>query len=134
MVSLRGTGVGCYHYGLGGAVRGERSLGAAHAGTVEWIWQRLSALYLLACVLLAVRASWTRPAASYQRWRMFWSAPLVRWAALLFGVSLILHAWIGLRSVLRDYVRQSGLRLIAELILGALLFGEGIWGMRIIGL
>ncbi|HET9123215.1 MAG TPA: succinate dehydrogenase, hydrophobic membrane anchor protein [Acidiferrobacteraceae bacterium] len=110
------------------------SLGAAHTGTGEWMLQRLSALYLALCLLLAVAAGWSHPYASYGRWLAFWSTSWVRWAALLFGVSLLVHTWLGLRSVLRDYVHRASIRLFAELVLGALLFGEGIWGMRMLGL
>lgn len=111
-----------------------RPLGSAHAGTLEWMLQRLTALYLgLFVLFLAVRLA-ARAPATYEAWRAFWSPSALRLATLLFAISLLLHAWVGLRSVLRDYLPSSGVRFISELVVGAALLAQALWLLRILWL
>lgn len=112
-------------------MRRGRSLGSAHAGTGEWMLQRLTALYLALFLIVAALAFLTHPDQDYAHWAHFWSRPLVRLAALLFGFGLIGHAWVGLRSVVRDYVQAPGVRFLAELVLATALVAEGLWCVRV---
>ena len=76
-----------------------------------WLVQRLSALYMLLFLLYAL-ASWTlvQPA-GYAAWRAWVLAGPMRLPALLFFAALFLHAWVGLRDVILDYVHPIWLRL-----------------------
>jgi succinate dehydrogenase / fumarate reductase membrane anchor subunit len=47
-------------------------------------------------------------------------------------VSLLLHAWIGVRNILMDYVKDPALRLtLYVLVMGALL-GYAAWSVQIL--
>jgi succinate dehydrogenase / fumarate reductase membrane anchor subunit len=87
-----------------------------------WLLQRLSALYLLGFLIWAVIAVLTRPAPwDYAAWRAFVLAPGVSVAILVLFATLLLHAWIGVRDVILDYVHPSGVRLA---LLGAVAIAE----------
>ena len=100
---------------------GERLLGGLRA----WTWQRVSALYLLGFgLVLAIRLVAT-PLADYAQWHAFWTAPPMATATLLAVVSLAVHAWVGGRDVILDYVRPRGARPVALALL-ALLIGLAV--------
>lgn len=84
----------------------ERLLGGLRA----WTLQRLSALYLLAFLaVMAVRAL-PAPPQNHAQWVQWWQPPWAAAAALLFFAALCLHAWVGARDVLLDYVKPRRLR------------------------
>ena len=91
-------------------------------GLRPWVIQRLSALFMLAClVVLAVFLAIGEPM-SFAAWRAWMSRPIAIVAVLLFFTALFSHAWIGLRDVLLDYVHPLPLRalLLAAVALGLL--------------
>ncbi|HRP94717.1 MAG TPA: succinate dehydrogenase, hydrophobic membrane anchor protein [Rhodocyclaceae bacterium] len=95
-------------------------------GQRAWIVQRLSALYLLLCVVGG--AAWLllygRP--GFEGWRGFVAHPAGALALLLFYTALFAHAWVGLRDVVLDYVHPFGLRAgVLALVAGGLLALEG---------
>ena len=48
-------------------------------------------------------------------------------AVVLFFGSLLIHAWIGMRDVLIDYVPIMSLRLVILLGIAVFLIAMGIW-------
>jgi succinate dehydrogenase / fumarate reductase membrane anchor subunit len=97
------------------------------SGLRAWVWQRLSALYVLAFTLyVTLDLAIARPF-SYGAWRQWWSEPAVKVAAALFFLMLLLHAWIGLRNVLLDYVRPSGLRASVLAAVALALVAQALW-------
>lgn len=101
-------------------------------GLSDWLWQRVSAIVFLAyCVMLAY-ALCSTPAQSFQHWYAWFMQPWVRVFTLLALLSVLIHAWVGIWTVLTDYVKLSGLRLIMQLGMIALLFVYLIWGVTIV--
>lgn len=99
-------------------------------GLRAWLWQRLSAVYLLCYAIFVMLAFAISPPDSYAAWRAWMADPLVGLATALFFVALLLHAWVGMRDVIIDYAGVLSLRL-ALLTLTALgLAGTGLWVLR----
>mgnify|MGYP000343349145 CR=1 FL=1 len=97
------------------------------SGLSAWLIQRLSALYLgaftvYALVRLAMVDSW-----SHEAWNDWLAAPLNAVTLWLAALALLLHAWVGGRDVLLDYVHPLGLRLAMLTVLAGWLLGSGIW-------
>ena len=81
------------------------------SGQRAFVAQRLSALVLLAYVAGgAVRLAFGMPV-SFERWQAWSAQPLGAPVLLLLAGALIVHAWVGLRDVVLDYVHPLGLRL-----------------------
>ena len=55
------------------------------------------------------------------------SNPLIAVAVALFFSSLLIHAWVGMRDVLIDYVPIMGLRLVILLGIAVFLIAMAIW-------
>ncbi len=97
------------------------------AGFRAWLWQRATALYLgLFLVYLLGRLVWA-PFDSAEALRA-WLGDTRVWTAFgLFGAALLLHAWIGVRDVILDYVKPPMLRLALLAATALFLLANGLW-------
>ncbi len=101
------------------------------SGTRAFVVQRVSALYMTLFIPLFLLLVWFLPPADYAAWRHLFATPAMALAVALFFFVLLLHAWVGMRDVILDYVAwHVGVRftLLALLALG--LVGEGLWLLR----
>lgn len=100
-------------------------------GFQPWLIQRLTAAYLaiyfIFFLLLLLFWDWDFPA-----WRELMGGPWMVFASLLFFVSLFLHAWIGIRDVVVDYVHPLIPRLIMLAAIVAALMYFGFWALQIL--
>ena len=53
-------------------------------------------------------------------------------ATFLFLVSVVLHAWVGMRDILMDYVKPTGWRLAAEVVVAVALVAYTGWSLQIL--
>jgi succinate dehydrogenase / fumarate reductase membrane anchor subunit len=104
-----------------------RTPGSAGSGTVEWLWQRLSAVYLGGFGLLELVYLLFHPVHDYASWRQLFHQPVLRVLWLLGFVALLAHAWIGMRSVYLDYLHAFWLRFAVTMVSAIALFACGVW-------
>jgi len=98
------------------ALRRVRHLGSAREGLKEWRLQRRSALALIPLGLYFV-ASMLWLATSDQATAAAWlSSPASALLMILFLLALFVHAVVGLRSVLDDYVHTRALLVAGDLV------------------
>jgi succinate dehydrogenase / fumarate reductase membrane anchor subunit len=53
-------------------------------------------------------------------------------ASLVFVAALLLHAWIGVRDILIDYVWHTGARVTALSVVALVLVGSGLWAAQVL--
>lgn len=104
----------------------------AHYGTGNWLVQRFSALVMAVYFVIAVPFVLWRGPASYTEWKALFAGGFFRLATMLFLVSLIWHAWIGMRDVLIDYVHHYALRVATQAACGIVLAFYVIWAASIL--
>ncbi len=105
-----------------------RSLtGSAQAGLTEWLLQRVSALYMGAFGLYVIARLLAYPVADYEAWRTWFASGAMRIGMGLFLASLLVHSWIGMRSVFMDYVKPMWLRFVVQLLTATALSLVGLW-------
>ena len=104
----------------------------AHYGVGDWLLQRLTAVVMavytvivFACVLMAPPHSWSD-------WKAMFAGGFFRAATMLFVAALLYHAWVGLRDILMDYLRATGIRLTAQFVVGIVLVSYLIWSAAIL--
>jgi succinate dehydrogenase / fumarate reductase membrane anchor subunit len=86
------------------------------SGQRAFVLQRLSALVLLAfTAAVALRFAFGAPV-SLELWQAWAAQPAAAAALLVLAAALIVHAWVGVRDVVLDYVHPLLPRLV---ILGA---------------
>ena len=104
----------------------------AHYGTGDWLLQRFTGLFMavytaatLACVL------W-QPPRSHAELKVFFGGSVMRLATTLFFAALAYHAWVGMRDILMDYVKATGLRLALQVAVGGALIAYLAWSAAIL--
>ena len=102
------------------------------SGLRAWTVQRLGALYLLVFLLFAVARIAAEPPQSYAQWRAWVTSSGVRPAMIAFFAALLLHAWVGLRDVILDYVKPLPLRAGVLAIVAAGLALLAAWVVQIL--
>ncbi|HEX5463424.1 MAG TPA: succinate dehydrogenase, hydrophobic membrane anchor protein [Burkholderiales bacterium] len=104
----------------------------AHYGARDWLMQRLTATVMAAYTLLLVIAVATMPQADLAHWRALWSQPWMRYVSFLFLMCVFYHAWIGVRTILMDYVHHTGLRLLLYGVVVLALVAYAAWSIQIL--
>ncbi|MEM9242934.1 MAG: succinate dehydrogenase, hydrophobic membrane anchor protein [Pseudomonadota bacterium] len=104
-------------------------LGSTHRGLKEWTIQRLSAIYLLLYSVFIVVMVVTKPA-NYLLWRSFFYANIWLFIAnVFFLLTLVAHAWIGVWTIITDYIKPPALRSLIKVIVWLLLVIFFIYGL-----
>ena len=102
------------------------------SGFKAWLIQRISAVYLgLYFIYMVLQLSFAPPQ-SYAVWREWISGPFQGVGLLLFFAALLIHAWVGVRDVLIDYVHPIMLRTGLLTLTALCLIGSGLWVARIV--
>ncbi len=90
-----------------------RSVSGARYGVRDWLVQRVSAVYMAVYTLVLLTLLARQPI-TYASWHGLFEPAPMRYATLLFALSLYLHAWVGVRDIFMDYLKPTWLRLAAE--------------------
>ncbi len=109
-----------------------REVVGAHYGLRDWLAQRITAVIMLVFTLLLILALVTLPKFDFWHWQAMWNMTLMRYAALLFLVALLYHAWVGVRNIFMDYIKNSGLRLTLYVVVIMALICYGAWTVQIL--
>jgi succinate dehydrogenase / fumarate reductase membrane anchor subunit len=109
-----------------------RTVVGAHYGLRGWLAQRISAVVMAVYTIVLVVVLAAIQPADYATWKALFGHGLMRLATLLFVVSVLLHAWVGMRDILMDYVKPTGLRLALHALVILLLVGYAGWATQIL--
>jgi succinate dehydrogenase / fumarate reductase membrane anchor subunit len=104
----------------------------AHYGLSEWLLQRLTAVVMAVYTVVALGYVLYRKPATYADWTAMFAGNFFRLFTMLFIVALLYHAWVGVRDILMDYIRATGVRLMAQSIVGVALLFYLLWSASIL--
>lgn len=105
---------------------------ADRRGLVDWLAQRFTAVLLGAYAVFILLYLLLHPGLSYLCWRSLFDSVLMRIATVLVVFSVLWHAWVGLWTVLTDYVKRPFLRFFLESVVIVLLLAYFIWVLEIL--
>ena len=109
-----------------------RVIVGAHYGLRDWLAQRVTAgIMAVYSVILAVVLLSGQPI-NYAVWHDLFTQGWMRVATLLFAVSLAWHAWVGVRDIIMDYIKPTGLRLALEAVVLLVIAGYVGWAIQIL--
>ncbi len=97
-------------------------------GYKDWLIQRFSAVFIGIYVLMLLGYVLSQPSITYPLWHSLFQNVAVRIFTLLTLLAIVWHAWIGLWTVLTDYVKPKVLRFVCEVIVAGLLISYLVWG------
>jgi succinate dehydrogenase / fumarate reductase membrane anchor subunit len=104
----------------------------AHYGLRDWLAQRITGVIMAVySVILAVVLLSGQPI-SHAVWRSLFAQGWMRVATLLFAASLAWHAWVGVRDILMDYVKPTGLRLSLQVLVLLVIAAYLGWTIQIL--
>lgn len=109
-----------------------RRVGGAHRGVDMWLMQRASAVYMACCIPIFLLLAWSSTPLDYSAWRALFSPLGMKVAVLLFVLSLLVHAWIGLREIFIDYLHLLVLRLGLYFVFWTLYAACLVWTVDIL--
>lgn len=101
-------------------------------GLRAWLLQRFSAAYLVLFLIYLVVHFTRAPPLDFNAWRTWLADPVVNLATGLFVLSTLVHAWVGIRDVIMDYVGHAGLRVALFAAVALTLSGCGLWSLRLL--
>ena len=109
-----------------------RVIVGAHYGLKDWLLQRLTAVVMAvySVVILIVLLSGNYQ--GYASWKALFGQGWMRFASLLFVLSVLIHAWVGIRDIWMDYVKSTGLRLSLQTLTVLWLVGCGGWAVQVL--
>ncbi len=98
-----------------------------YPGMRLWLTQRISALVMVVYLLLMLVVLAIKQPNDYVSWLGLMSPWWWRLLTLVFFVSLLIHAWLGVRDVFKDYVFNLKLRGFLQVVVDLLLIGYLCW-------
>lgn len=110
----------------------KREVVGAHYGLRDWLAQRVTAVAMTFYTFLVLAALARLPQLDFWHWKALWSLPVMRYATVLFLLSVYLHAWIGVRNIFMDYIKDPGLRLTLYVIVIGALVCYAVWSVQIL--
>lgn len=107
-------------------------LGVNHQGLRDWIIQRLSSILIALSVLGLSYYFLVNPHFSFVEWRMLFAPMGMKVLTLLVVLALAFHAWVGIWTVVTDYVKPAGLRLLIHVSVLLTLLACFFWSLLIV--
>lgn len=99
----------------------------SHTGTGTWLVQRATAVGLALVLPVLVFYFLAAAPADFSAWQALFAPLWLRLLMLLAAAALALHAWVGMRDILMDYVHPTMLRLALYLAAIVTLAGSVAW-------
>jgi succinate dehydrogenase / fumarate reductase, membrane anchor subunit len=109
-----------------------REEAGAHYGWRDWLSQRITAVVMALYTLLVLGIVLWHGGLDYAVWKALFASHMFRLATFLFIVSLLLHAWVGVRNIAMDYVKPTALRLAVQVAVICALIAYAGWTIEIL--
>ena len=104
----------------------------AHYGLRDWLAQRITAVIMAVYTVILLVVLLAGQPINYGGWRDLFTQGWMRVATLLFAASLAWHAWVGVRDIIMDYIKPTGVRLSLEALVLLTIAGYLAWAIQIL--
>ncbi|MFT3741652.1 MAG: succinate dehydrogenase, hydrophobic membrane anchor protein [Gammaproteobacteria bacterium] len=102
------------------------------SGLRDWIVQRISSLILAAYAVFLIFFVLFHSPLTFQVWHDLFQHGWMRVFSFLALLSMVYHTWIGIWTVLTDYIKCAYFRLTLLVLVIAALLSYLVWGIDII--
>ena len=109
-----------------------RTVVGAHYGLADWLAQRVTAAIMAVYSVIVLVVLLGGQPINYAGWRDLFTQGWMRVATLLFAACFAWHAWVGVRDIIMDYIKPTGLRLTLEAGVLLTLAGYMAWTIQIL--
>ena len=110
----------------------KRVVVGAHYGVRDWLVQRATAVLMaLFTVVIVVECLLPGPM-NYDKWAGIFAHQWMKVLTFVMIGSILWHAWVGVRDVLMDYVKQMAARLVLQVAAIVWLVGCAGWALQVL--
>jgi succinate dehydrogenase / fumarate reductase membrane anchor subunit len=102
------------------------------SGFYDWLIQRFSSIILAIYFLTLVGFFLLHPRLNFLMWQDFFAQIWMKIFTLIVLLSFFVHAWVGMWTVVTDYVQPTTLRFIVQALTILSMVIYLFWGMRIL--
>ena len=110
----------------------KRLVVGAHYGLGSWLAQRATAVVMTVYTVVLLGWLFALPEFTYGTWAGMFASVWMKVLTLLALVSVLWHAWVGVRNIFMDYVKDAGLRLVLYVLVIVTLLAYGVWVWQIL--
>ena len=101
-------------------------------GMRTWLLQRLSAVYIAVYSLTLLFWLLSHMPVSYTTWTGYFSHLAILIATIIFYAAVFVHAWVGVRDILIDYINPTSIRFVLLTTLAFFLIVMSLWVLIIV--
>ncbi|WP_423197802.1 MULTISPECIES: succinate dehydrogenase, hydrophobic membrane anchor protein [unclassified Cupriavidus] len=94
----------------------KRLVVGAHYGLKDWLAQRVTAVVMVVFTVVLAIAFLAFGNPSYEGWAGLFANQWMKILTFLTILSLLYHAWIGVRDIWMDYVKPMAVRLLLQVL------------------
>ncbi len=111
----------------------KRTVTGAHYGARDWLVQRASAVVIIAfTAIILAQLLLTKGPIGYELWAGIFAPQWMKFITASVIVSVLWHAWVGVRNVWMDYAKSVALRLTLHVLSLIWLFGCAGWAFQVL--
>lgn len=81
-------------------------------GMRAWLLQRLTAVYIALYIFIFASLIVSHYPVDFDNWLALFKHPVVLITTIIFYLSIFIHAWVGVRDILVDYVKPTSVRFL----------------------
>jgi len=109
-----------------------RMVVGAHYGFRDWLAQRVTAIVMALYTVVLLVMFLTGQNFTYEGWAGLFARQWFKLFSLVTFLGLYYHAWVGIRDIWMDYVKNAGLRLLLQLATIFWLIACAAWTVQIL--
>jgi succinate dehydrogenase / fumarate reductase, membrane anchor subunit len=109
-----------------------RTVVGAHYGLRDWLAQRVTAIVITVYTILLLAMLLWYGRMDYGGWQGMFRSGAFRAITFVFALAVFYHAWVGMRNILMDYIKPTGVRLTLQVIVICVLLGYVGWTIQIL--
>lgn len=102
------------------------------SGLQEWLMQRITAVILMVYCIFIFLFFFTNKNINYEILNVFFDNIIIKLFTFIAILSLSIHSWIGLWTIVTDYIKYFYLRLPIQIIINLLLISYVFVGIEIL--
>jgi succinate dehydrogenase / fumarate reductase membrane anchor subunit len=109
-----------------------RTVVGAHYGLRDWLAQRITAVVMAVFTVAVIVQVLSPGEMGYDKWAAMFSKQWMKVLTFTVIVSLLMHAWVGMRDIWMDYVTSVGMRLTLQALTIVWLVGCAGWAIQVL--
>jgi succinate dehydrogenase / fumarate reductase membrane anchor subunit len=110
----------------------KRIVTGARYGLRDWLAQRITAVLMALFTIVLLAQVIIGEPVSYYKWSAIFSQQWMKTLTFVIILSLMYHAWIGVRDIFMDYIKPVGLRLCLHVFAIVWLVGSAGWAIQVL--